>query len=133
MEEPLVYPFHLGIVAAAGFEVPDLARKLRPRLRTLLDRRLRRREPVSVTGICSEPVSQAAREWAGEKGWGYGFVVRPPNRPLRAGHLAACGHVVAISDGLLLIHAEGVPLPADLADLGALAERMGVRVRAVGL
>jgi hypothetical protein len=124
-----VYPFHLGVVAAPGFDSPGLVEQLRPRLRSLLGRRMTRREPVSVTCICGEPIAAAMKELSAEKGWLYSFVVRHSDRGA-LGYRAACGQLVAMVDGLLLVQRVGEE-SAELDALAKWAEWLGVKVRAV--
>lgn len=126
-----VYPFHLGVVAAPGFDTPDLLALLRPRLRSLLGRRMTRREPVAVTAICGEPIASVMKEISGEKGWNYSFVVRHSDRG-SLGYRAACGQLAAMVDGLLLVQREGEG-NEELDALAKWAEWLGVKVRAVGV
>jgi hypothetical protein len=128
-DSPPVYPFHLGVVAAPGFDVPDLLTQLRPRLRSLLGRRMTRREPLAVTCVCGEPISAAMKELSAEKGWNYSFVVRHPDRG-SLGYRAACGQLAAMVDGLLLVQRVGEE-SAELDALAKWAEWLGVKVRAV--
>jgi hypothetical protein len=130
--EPTVEPraFTVGVLAPAGFDLPDLRHKLWSRLYPLIAPRLSKREAVRFHGVFGEPVSQALGEISREKGWGSvpGYCGRC-ERGQRIEHRSACAEVVLAADAVVLV--SGGRMDRDLTAVRWWCNWLGVPVRVV--
>jgi hypothetical protein len=131
-EVPFVPPFHLGLVAPAGFDVDRLGPKVWARLRPLLDRRLRRREPIFFYGVSMEPLTAAVREVVAEKGISVVGLGGRSDRPRVLIHRASLLEVAALVNAVVIVHSGG-ELPADMAELLRVCQWLGTPTRVVAL
>jgi hypothetical protein len=130
--EPFVVPFHLGIVGPPGFDLDRLGPKVWARLRPLLDRRLRRQEPIHFYGVSMEPLTFAVREAVAEKGIGVTGIGGRPDRARHLIHRTSVMEVAALVNAIVVVH-DGDELPEDMAELLRLCEWVGTPTRVVAL